>query len=98
VLLFSKHGHHDQRVQVDSLTQHPEVVTAKQVQEYELGHLATGLWTARGTDIGTFTESNLTDSFIQRDLQVRLGMNLQASKFAKTNSTANGGLQSCIGD
>lgn len=43
VLLLSKHGHHDQSVQVDALTQHPEVVAAKQVQVNEEGDLAAGL-------------------------------------------------------
>lgn len=43
VLLLSKHSHHDERVQVDALTQHPEVVTAKQVQVDKLGHFTARL-------------------------------------------------------
>lgn len=43
VLFLSKHGHHDQSVQVDALAQHPEVVAAKQVEVNEERDLAAGL-------------------------------------------------------
>lgn len=43
VLLFCEHSHDDQRVQVDPLTKHPEVVTAQQVQVDERQQLAARL-------------------------------------------------------
>ena len=43
VLLLSEHGHHDECVQVDALTQHPEVVTAQHVHVKEVQHLAPHL-------------------------------------------------------
>lgn len=43
VLLLGEHGHHDERVQVDSLAQHPEVVAAEEVEVDEERDLAAGL-------------------------------------------------------
>ncbi len=43
MLLLSKHSHNDESVQVYSLTQHPEVIAAKQVQMNELGHFTACL-------------------------------------------------------
>lgn len=43
VLLLGEHGHHDERVQVDPLAQHPEVVTAQQVEVDEHEQLTAGL-------------------------------------------------------
>lgn len=40
VLLLSKHRHDDECVQINPLAQHPEVVTAKQVEVDELGNFA----------------------------------------------------------
>lgn len=47
VLLLSKHSHHDERVQVNAFTQHPEVVTAQKVKVDELGHFTAHLWGER---------------------------------------------------
>lgn len=44
VLLLCKHGHHDERVQVNAFTEHPEVVTAHQVEMDELRHFTAHLW------------------------------------------------------
>lgn len=43
LLLLHEHGHDDEGVQVDPLTQHPEVVTAHGVEIQKLQHLAAGL-------------------------------------------------------
>lgn len=43
MLLLCEHGHHDQGVQVDAFTQHPEVVTAHQVQLDEDEQLTAAL-------------------------------------------------------
>lgn len=43
MLLLRKHRHDDQSVQVDALAQHPEVVTAQQVQVDEHQQLTAGL-------------------------------------------------------
>lgn len=43
VLLLCKHSHHDEGVQVNAFTEHPEVVTAHQVEMNELRHLAAHL-------------------------------------------------------
>lgn len=43
VLLLGEHGHHDKRVQVDPLTQHPEVVASEEVQMDEHRHFTARL-------------------------------------------------------
>lgn len=43
MLLLSKHGHHDERVQIDPLTQHPEVVASKEVKMNEHRHFTARL-------------------------------------------------------
>ncbi len=43
MLLFGKHGHNNQRVQVDSLAKHPKIVTAQQIQVDEHEQLTTRL-------------------------------------------------------
>ena len=43
VLFLGEHSHDDECVQVDALTQHPEVVTAKQVQVNKHDHLTAHL-------------------------------------------------------
>lgn len=43
VLLLGKHGHHNECVQVNAFTEHPEVVTAHQVKMNELRHFAAHL-------------------------------------------------------
>lgn len=43
VLLLRKHSHHDESVQIDPLTQHPEVITPEKVQMDELRHFAADL-------------------------------------------------------
>lgn len=43
VLLLCKHRHHDERVQVDAFTEHPEVITAQHVHVKELQHLTANL-------------------------------------------------------
>lgn len=44
MLLLCKHSHHDERVQVNAFTEHPEVVTAHQVEMDELRHFTAHLW------------------------------------------------------
>lgn len=43
MLLFCKHCHHNQSVQVDALAKHPEVVAAQQIQVDEHDQLAASL-------------------------------------------------------
>lgn len=43
VLLFRKHGHDDERVQVNPLAEHPEVVAAQQVHVDEHDELTARL-------------------------------------------------------
>ena len=43
MLFLCEHGHHDECVQVDALTQHPEVVTRHQVEVDEHDHLTAHL-------------------------------------------------------
>lgn len=43
VLLLGKHGHHDERVQINALAQHPEVIATKEVEMDEQGHFAARL-------------------------------------------------------
>lgn len=43
VLLLGEHGHHDERVQVDAFTQHPEVVAAQHVHVEEMQHFTAHL-------------------------------------------------------
>lgn len=43
MLFFGKHGHDDECVQVNPLTQHPEVVASKDVQMDELRHFTADL-------------------------------------------------------
>lgn len=43
MLLLGKHGHDDQRVQVDPLAEHPEVITAEQVQVCKVQQLTASL-------------------------------------------------------
>lgn len=43
VLLLCKHSHHNECVQVNAFTEHPEVITAHQVMMNELGHFTTNL-------------------------------------------------------
>lgn len=43
MLFFRKHCHNNQRVQVDALAEHPEVVTAQQIQVDEHEQLAAHL-------------------------------------------------------
>lgn len=43
VLLLCEHGHHDERVQVDAFTQHPEIVAAQHVHVEEMQHFAAHL-------------------------------------------------------
>lgn len=43
VLLLREHGHHDERVQVDAFTQHPEIVAAQHVHVEEMQHFAAHL-------------------------------------------------------
>ena len=50
VLLLCKHGHHDERVQVDAFTQHPEVIAAQHVHVEEVQHLTADLQTDRGRE------------------------------------------------
>lgn len=47
VLLLCEHGHHDERVQVDAFTQHPEIIAAQHVHVEEVQHLTADL--QRGT-------------------------------------------------
>lgn len=43
MLLLCKYGHHNQRVQVNPLAEHPEIVTAQHVHMEEVQHLAANL-------------------------------------------------------
>lgn len=43
MLLLGEHGHHDERVQVDAFTQHPEVVAAQHVHVEEMQHFTAHL-------------------------------------------------------
>lgn len=43
VLLLGEHGHHDERVQVDAFTQHPEIVAAQHVHVEEMQHFTADL-------------------------------------------------------
>lgn len=43
MLFLCKHGHHDKSVQVNPLTQHPEIVTAQHVHVEEMQYLAANL-------------------------------------------------------
>ena len=51
VLLLRKHSHHDECGQVNAFTEHPEVVTAHQVEMDKLRHFAAHLW---GRNSGSF--------------------------------------------
>lgn len=48
MLFLGKHSHHDERVQVNSLTKHPEVVTPEQVEMDKLRNFTAGL---KGRDL-----------------------------------------------
>lgn len=65
VLLLGEHGHHDERVQVDSLAQHPEVVAAKEVEVNEERDLAAGLRDRPDEFGATFQKSGITASFFR---------------------------------
>lgn len=43
VLLLRKHRHHNEGVEVNAFTEHPEVVTAHQVKMNKLRHFTTDL-------------------------------------------------------
>lgn len=43
MLLLGEHGHHDERVQVDAFTQHPEIVAAQHVHVEEMQHFTADL-------------------------------------------------------
>ena len=43
VLLLRKHRHHNESVEVNAFTEHPEVVTAHQVKMNKLRHFTTDL-------------------------------------------------------
>lgn len=43
MLFLGEHGHNNERVEVNSLTQHPEVVTPEQVEMDKLGDFTAGL-------------------------------------------------------
>lgn len=49
MLLLGKHSHHNERVQIDALTKHPEVVTAQHVHVEEMQHLTAHLQEAQQT-------------------------------------------------
>lgn len=51
VLFLSENRHHDKGVQIDALTQHPEIVTAQYVHVEELQHLTTNLQQHRGEKV-----------------------------------------------
>lgn len=53
VLLLGKHGHHNECVQVNAFTEHPEVVAAHQVKVDELRHFTTNLW-EKENDLSVF--------------------------------------------
>lgn len=43
MLFLGKHGHDNERVEVNSLTQHPEVVAPKQIEMEKLRNFTAGL-------------------------------------------------------
>ena len=43
MLLLCKHSHHDERVQVDAFTEHPEVIAAQHVHVEEVQNLTANL-------------------------------------------------------
>lgn len=50
VLLLGEHGHHDERVQVDAFTQHPEIVAAQHVHVEEMQDFTADLQRAGQKD------------------------------------------------
>lgn len=59
VLLLGEHGDHDERVQVDSLAEHPEVVAAQHVHVEEVQHLAADLQREDGTRVPRTIKKNV---------------------------------------
>lgn len=43
MLLLCKHSHHDESVQVDAFTKHPEIIAAQHVHVEEVQHLTANL-------------------------------------------------------
>lgn len=67
VLLLSEHCHHDESVQIDPLTKHPKVVTAKQVEVDKLGHFTAYLEKHKNKHKKNITEAGRRKTLFRKE-------------------------------